>query len=149
MSWKTLEDGNPDLAQFGVERLNGKVAYLATVRRDGSPRVHPVTPILGPGRLFLFMEPTSPKGHDLRRDGRYALHCSVGDSSGASGEFSVSGRAQVVDNAETRALAAQLASYTPADRYVLFELSVDSAASTVYSDEQTLRQRWQRASEET
>ena len=146
MSWKTFEDQAPDLAQFGVARLNGRVAYLATVRQDGSPRVHPVTPIIGQGRLFLFMEPTSPKGHDLRRDGRYALHCAVGDNSGAGGEFSVTGRAQVVDNAATRALAAQLASYTPADRYILFELTVDSAASTVYSGEQTLRRRWQGAS---
>jgi hypothetical protein len=39
-----------------------------------------VTPILGENRLFIFMEPTSPKGHDLRRDGRYTLHCSVADS---------------------------------------------------------------------
>ncbi|MGH2405330.1 MAG: pyridoxamine 5'-phosphate oxidase family protein, partial [bacterium] len=52
------------------------MAYLATLRGDGAPRVHPVTPIVGEGRLFLFMEPTSPKGHDLRRDGRYALHSS-------------------------------------------------------------------------
>ena len=92
------------------------------------------------------MEPTSPKGGDLRRDGRYALHCSVSDSSGAGGEFNVTGRANLVDDGETRALAAQLASYRPADRYILFELTVDSAASTVYADEQTVRQRWKRAS---
>src|SRR3982751_3616560 len=112
MSWKSLEDQQPELAAFGAERLNGKVAYLATIRKDGSPRVHPVTPIIGQGHLFVFMEPTSPKGHDLQRDGRYALHCSVSDSSGASGEFFVSGRAKLVENAELRALAVQLASYT-------------------------------------
>ena len=41
------------------------------------PRVHPVTPIVGSGKLFVFMEPTSPKGKDLMRDGRYALHCGI------------------------------------------------------------------------
>lgn len=146
MSWKTLEDQDPALAQFGAARLNGQVAYLATVRKDGSPRVHPVTPIIGQGHLFVFMEPTSPKGHDLRRDGRYAMHCSVSDSSGGSGEFNVAGRAQLVDNSATRALAAQLASYTPADRYILFELTVESAASTVYSNDQVLRSQWKRDS---
>ena len=146
MSWQLLQDQDPDLAQFGAERLNGQVAYLATVRQDGSPRVHPVTPIIGQGHLFVFMEPTSPKGHDLRRDGRYALHCSVSDSTGASGEFNVSGQAQWVDNSELRALAAQLASYTPADRYILFELTVESAASTVYSNDQVLRSQWKRDS---
>ena len=62
MSWQLLEEQQPELAAFGVERLNGKVAYLATVRRDGSPAVHPMTPIIGLGRLFVFMEPTLAQG---------------------------------------------------------------------------------------
>jgi uncharacterized pyridoxamine 5'-phosphate oxidase family protein len=144
MSWKSLEDQQPELAAFGAERLNGNVAYLATVRKDGSPRVHPMTPIIGQGHLFVFMEPTSPKGHDLRRDGRYAIHCSVNDTSGASGEFIVTGRAHFVDSSELRALAVQLASYAPADRYILFEFTVESAASTTYSDGKAAHKRWQR-----
>src|SRR5512135_3738308 len=114
MTWKILEDQQPELAAFGTERLNGQVAYLATVRKYGSPRVHPMTPIIGQGHFFVFMEPTSPKGHDLQHDGRYAIHCAVSDTSGASGEFSITGHAHVIDNAELRALAASLASYAPA-----------------------------------
>src|SRR4051794_25836332 len=124
MSWKSLEEQQPELAAFGAERLNGNVAYLATVRKDGSPRVHPLTPIIGQGHLFVFMEPTSPKGHDLRRDRRYAIHCSVSDNSGVSGEFILTGQAQLIVSAELRALAVQLASYSPAERYILFELTV-------------------------
>ncbi len=142
MSWKTLEEKHPDLAAFGAERLDGKVAYLATVRKDGSPRVHPMTPIIGQGHLFVFMEPTSPKGHDLRRDGRYAMHCAVSDTSGTGGEFIVTGRAHFVNNSELRALAVRLASYTPADRYILFEFDIKSVASTVYQDDQAVRQHW-------
>lgn len=145
MSWQNLEEGNPELAEFGVQRFASEVAYLATVRKDGSPRVHPVTPIIGQGRLFVFMEPTSPKGHDLRRDARYAMHCSVSDSSGGQGEFFISGGAQLVDDPELRTLAAQHASYEAADRYILFELSVESAFSTVYDEDGTpIRQRWKR-----
>src|SRR5215813_4726478 len=102
MSWKDLEESNPALAQFGAERFSTEIAYLATTRKDGSPRVHPVTPIVGEGRLFLFMESTSPKGYDLRRDGRYALHCSVSNSSGESGEFFISGHAKFRDDPATR-----------------------------------------------
>ena len=142
MSWKFLEDQQPVLAKFGVERLNGKVAYLATIRKDGSPRLHPMTPIIGEGHLFVFMEPTSPKGHDLQRDGRYTIHCSVSDTSGASGEFIVAGQARLIDDLEVRALAARLSSYTPADRYILFEFDVTSAASTIYSEGQPVRQNW-------
>jgi hypothetical protein len=144
MSWKSLEDQQPELAAFGAERLNGNVAYLATVRKDGSPRVHPMTPIIGQGHLFVFMEPTSPKGHDLRRDGRYAIHCSVSDTSGASGEFIIAGRAHFVDSSELRALAVRLASYTPADRYILFEFTIESAASTIYSDGKAVHKHWKR-----
>jgi general stress protein 26 len=144
MSWKTLEDQQPDLAAFGVERLNGKVAYLGTVRKDGSPRVHPMTPIIGQGHLFVFMEPTSPKGHDLQRDGRYAMHCSVSDNSGASGEFLLTGQAHLVADPQLRALAVGLASYTPAERYILFEFELETAASTTYPDDQPVRRSWKR-----
>lgn len=141
MSWKTLEDAVPEMATFGLERLS-RVAYLATVRRDGGPRVHPVTPIIGGGAMFVFMEPTSYKGHDLRRDPRYALHASVEDSSGGQGEFWVHGQAKLVEDPERRQFAIQHSSYKPADRYILFELSVERAAKVLYTDNGPLREEW-------
>src|SRR5215510_3544343 len=92
-SWQEFTQQAPELAAFGKTRLQGRVAYLGTIRADGDPRVHPVTPIIGDEHLFLFMEPTSPKGKDLQRDARYTLHCSVEDSSGGGGEFYVRGQA--------------------------------------------------------
>jgi hypothetical protein len=141
-TWEAFATEAPELAGFGEERLKAGVAYLGTVRGDGSPRVHPVTPIVGHGRLFLFMEPTSPKGRDLRRDGRYALHSLVTDQAGSAGEFYLRGRAVPVDDQETRRLAAEAASYSPADRYVLFELGIDGAVSTVYREGGSERRRW-------
>jgi hypothetical protein len=148
MSWKDLENARPELAAFGADRFQRfGVAYLATVATDGSPRVHPVTPIVGQGHLFVFMEPTSPKGHDLRRDGRYALHCSVSDISGESGEFFISGHATFRDDPAVRRLAVELATYTPADRYILFELDVERAASTTYTNGPPVRTRWKAGQE--
>lgn len=145
MSWKALEDANKELAEFGLERFGNQVAYLATVRKDGSPRVHPVTPIIGAGRLFVFMESTSPKGHDLRRDGRYAMHASVEDNAGGEGEFFVSGHANFIDDPDLRAIAVEHANYNPAERYILFELSVESAFSTIYDENyEPVRQRWKK-----
>ena len=141
-SWDDFARAAPELAAFGAERLHGKVAYLATVRPDGAPRVHPVTPIIGEGHLFLFMEPTSPKGKDLQRDGRYALHCAVSDSSGASGEFILSGHARLITDSDTRESAKCVSNYAPKDRYVLFELSVENAASTVYEGDNVMRTNW-------
>ncbi len=141
--WSNLAVAEPELAVYGAERIaSGGVSYLATVRRDGTPRVHPVTAIIGDGRLFVFMEPTSPKGHDLRRNPAYALHCAVSDNSGSSGEFFVRGTAALVEDAATRALAVAAATYAPAERYILFELDVEGAASAVYADGRPQHRRW-------
>jgi pyridoxamine 5'-phosphate oxidase-like protein len=132
--WGEFAAQAPELADFGARRLAAVPAYLATVDDSGAPRVHPVTPIIGDGRLFLFMEPTSPKGDDLVRRGAYALHCHVPDAKGTGGEFYIRGRGERVDSPRVRAIAVQAASYAPHDRYVLFELSIDEARCNGYGD---------------
>jgi hypothetical protein len=132
--WGELAGQAPELAEFGALRLAAAPAYLATVDDSGAPRVHPVTPFVGEGRLFLFMEPTSPKGDDIVRRGVYALHCHVPDANGSGGEFYVRGRGERIDSPKLRAVAAQAASYTPHDRYVLFELRIAEARCNGYGD---------------
>jgi hypothetical protein len=143
--WSELVDAEPELATTAAARLARGVAYLATTTHDGAPRVHPVTPIFGSGSLFIFMEPTSPKGHDLRRDGRFALHSAVDDAQGSGGEFLLRGRARLVEDPDGRALAAAAASYAPADRYVLFELLLEEVATTEYPDGTPRTRRWRSA----
>ena len=142
MSWKILEEQRPDLAAFGKARLHDKVAYLATVRKDGSPRVHPFTPIIGEGHFFVFMEPTSPKGHDLRRDGRFAVHCSVSDTSGKSGEVIITGKAKLIDDPELRTVAVRICPYQLAERYILFEFEPESVVMTEYKAGEAVCQHW-------
>ena len=48
------------------------LGFLATVRPDGGPRVHPICPLVTEDGLFGFIVP-GPKRDDLRRDGRFAL----------------------------------------------------------------------------
>ena len=75
-SWGEFEVAAPRLAKRGREILyhfGVPLGYLATVRRDGGPRVHPFCPIVHGGRLYGLIGP-SPKQHDLSRDGRYAIH---------------------------------------------------------------------------
>jgi len=140
-SWKAFAQQAPDLAAFGKARFGGGVAYLGTLRPDGGPRVHPVTPIVG-DELFLFMEPTSPKGKDLARDPRYTLHCAVEDSNGGGGEFYVTGRAALSADPAVRAQAARAASYQPAERYILFVLTVETAFMNQYAGGQPNVRRW-------
>jgi hypothetical protein len=136
----------PDLASFGKQRLEGRIAYLATIRPDGSPRVHPVSPFLGSNDLFVYMEPSSPKVLDMRRDPRYAMHCGVEDNSGGHGEFFVRGRAVEIDDARTRGEAfenARVMGYNPHERHVLFELRIEEAMATVYENGHPKKSKWE------
>ena len=142
LSWGEFEQADPELARFGLSRLDGKVAYLATVRADGLPRAHPVTPVIGEGHCFLFVEPSSPKARDLLEKGFYCLHCSMNDSSGSSGEFQVTGIAEEVGETEMRNLAESVSSFRPASRYVLFELKMSEVLSTSYHGSTPRRQKW-------
>ena len=148
-SWGRMEAEAPGLAAIGRERFRSHLmAWLATVRRDGSPRLHPVTPsITSDGRLVVFMEPTSPKGRDLRRDGRYAMHCHVPDIIGtAHGEFSITGRAVVERDPAARDIAIE--SYiasgfpVPLERYILFELLLTRALGTTGEYDPPIWLRW-------
>ena len=142
-TWVEFAGVAPELAAFGEQRFReAEVAYVATVRADGSPRVHPATPALCDGRLFLFIEPTSPKGHDLRRDPRYAMHSLVTDQHGNPGEFHIKGLGQAVHDASVRARVADAAPFDAMERWILLEFSVEEAASTVYRGKEPLRRRW-------
>jgi hypothetical protein len=76
LTWREFGRARPDLADFGralMYQFGVGLAFLATVRRDGGPRVHPMCPVLTDDGLFAFIVP-SPKAADLGRDGRYAMH---------------------------------------------------------------------------
>jgi hypothetical protein len=133
-TWSDVAAANPELAAFVRARLTAAPSYLATVRADGTPRVHPVTPIVSDDGLYLFMEPTSPKGADLREREWFALHNGVPDNAGTGGEASVTGTARAVGDDTVRNAAAAAASYEPADRYVLFELLPSEVRCNGYGD---------------
>ena len=75
-SWSDFTAAEPTLAaaiRALLQQYGPGMAYLATVRPDGGPRVHPLSPVITPDGLYAFVV-ASPKRHDLERDGRYALH---------------------------------------------------------------------------
>jgi hypothetical protein len=78
------------------------VSCIATVRRDGGPRLHPFCPILAGGRLFGGIPRSSPKGWDLRRDPRCVIHALPGPE---DDEFCVRASAsEVTGDSSARAL---------------------------------------------
>ena len=142
VSWEALEREMPELAEFGANRLDGKVAYLATVKLTGEPQANPITPVFGEGHCFVFIAPGSPKAGDLKENGYYCLHCSMNDSSGSSGEFQMSGEARQIVDAEKRTLAESVSSYRPSSSYLLFELQLSKVLSTSYRGGRPIRHKW-------
>lgn len=122
--------------------MSERVMYLGTVRKDGYPRVHPFTPFVSSGHLFAFMYPTSPKGHDLQRSGHYAIHSLVKDWNGTDGEFTITGRARLVEDEKTKEVAAQGCPYSPKGSYVCFEFFLEECLVTRYVDGKPQYARW-------
>jgi len=142
LAWEQFERVVPDMATFGARRMSERVMYIGTVRKSGYPRVHPFTPFVSSGHLFAFMEPTSPKGHDLQRDGKYTMHSLVKDWNGSEGEFSITGRAMLVEDPALRSLASSGCPFTPADRYVCFEFFVEECMTNHYVEGKPQLSRW-------
>jgi hypothetical protein len=135
MSWKEFEEESPELASLGFEKLNRKIVYLAMIKKDGSPRLHPITPFIENGMLFMFTEPSSPKIRDLRRDGRYAMHCSV-SREGPLIEYLISGNAEEISDSIVRKQAESIAAAPVVnDSYVLFEFRVKRVLVVGYDEE--------------
>jgi hypothetical protein len=143
MSWKIFETNDPELAHLCSQKLNRQIAYLATIKKNGAPRLHPITPFIGYGMLFMFTEPSSPKIMDLRRDGRYTIHCSV-SGDGPLVEVQVCGKAKEIVDPDTRQLAESIAnSPVVIDSYVLFEFVVNSVLAIEYDDNRKpIVRRW-------
>lgn len=99
-NWGEFRTAAPDLAAAVEARFRAaKHHVLATLRRDGSPRVSGTEVDLADGELRLGSMWASAKAADLRRDGRFALHANPGDGSMAGGDAKVSGVAtEVVDH---------------------------------------------------
>ena len=130
--WKEFAAAEPDLADIGRSLLfqfKVGLAFLATVRRDGAPRLHPVCPVLSNDRLFVLITPTSPKRHDPLRDGRYALQTFPQPKPG-SDEFYIAGKAVLVDDQAARTDILRDAKHMADASETAFELWIDRVMHT-------------------
>ena len=143
VTWKEFAAAEPDLADAGCSLLfqfKVGLAFLATVRRDGAPRLHPVCPVLSNDRLFVLITRPSPKRHDLMRDGRYALQ-SFPQPKPGSDEFSIAGKAVLVENSTERAEILRDAQHMADASETAFELWIDRVMHTRWENVLTPQMR--------
>ena len=134
VSWKQFTDSDPALAakgesllfQFGVG-----LAFLATIRADGAPRLHPLCPVRSGEGLYVLIAPESPKKWDLLRDGRYALQ-TFPEARKDSDEFYFSGTAQPIGDPVIKDAVLKDAKHFASAEEALFELLIDRAMHTIW-----------------
>jgi hypothetical protein len=127
-SWSDLEREAATIATEGRRLLEARghgEAFLATVRGESAPRIHPISMAIVDGEVLAFIIEDSPKYRDLEQDGRYAMHSH--QDAAAPDELALRGRARLVTDAARRAAVAATWSFEPDDTYGLFTFDIDSA----------------------
>ena len=104
-SWREIEASEPAFAKDVKALFDAhKHKTMATLRKDGSPRISGIECNFDNGDLWLGMMPGSLKAADVLRDPRVAIHSASDDSDGTSswpGDAKLAGRlVEVTDEAE-------------------------------------------------
>lgn len=106
VAWKECAESAPEFAARVLALFDAhKHKTMATLRRDGSPRISGIEVQFAAGELWFGSMPGSLKALDLRRDPRFALHSATvevdeSDPSAWGGDAKLSGRAVDVTDPE-------------------------------------------------
>ncbi len=102
-SWGAMEAEAPELAVLARGFLDAYVhKTLATLRRDGSPRISGTEVVFADGELWLGSMWRSSKALDLRRDPRFALHSGSADPPDWTGDAKLAGRVEEVTDPDRK-----------------------------------------------
>jgi hypothetical protein len=140
MKWSELERRQPRLADVGRQRLlDPGVVLVATIRRDGTPRLSPVEPFVLDGDLWLSMLWRSAKAADLLRDPRILVHGVVTSRNGEEGEFKLRGQARNEEDGSVQrryadAVGQALGWKPEPGHFHLFAVGIDELSYLRYDD---------------
>jgi hypothetical protein len=100
-SWSDFEAAAPELAATVRGRLDAHThKTLATLRRDGSPRISGTETALIDGELWIGSMWQAKKAHDLQRDPRFALHSGSDEPAEWAGDAKLAGVAEEITDPE-------------------------------------------------
>lgn len=154
-SWSDFSNEEPDLAKNGrkllfPDRQYVGYAFLATLRKDGAPRLHPISVVICNDHLYVIILKKSPKCTDLLRDGRYALQA-FPPATNEYEEFYLAGRADRIRDNEIRHMVIEKTNVTVEENEELFELLLDRVMHTKLVDqgapsESPIHRKWRESS---
>ena len=94
VTWTDFRQAEPHLAAAVQERFEShRHAVMATLRRDGAPRLSGMEAPIRDGHLWLAMDTVSRKTDDLRRDPRFSMHSAPDGEELSMGDARIEGRA--------------------------------------------------------
>jgi len=131
LKWSDIAQEQPRLSALAQERLiQPGVVLVVTTRRDGTPRLSPVEPLVMEGDLWLSLMWQSTKALDLLRDPRILVHSVITSRDGTEGEFKIRGTARAEDDGGVQrryadAAASELGWEPIPGRFHLFAVDID------------------------
>jgi Pyridoxamine 5'-phosphate oxidase len=132
-SWSNFEEEAPELAAKVRERLDAhKHKTIATIRRDGSPRISGTETEISEGELWIGSMWQALKARDLQRDPRFALHSGSDEPDSWSGDAKLAGFAEEITDVER--VREKNADAAGADPSHLFRLDLHEASTVGLDD---------------
>ena len=133
-TWSEFATEAPQLAERVRARLDAHVhKTLATLRRDGSPRISGTETRLVDGELWIGSMWQARKAQDLHRDPRFALHSGSDDPPQWAGDAKLAGVAEEIRDPErVRAINGAAAADGPTH---LFRLDLREVSTVSLDDE--------------
>jgi hypothetical protein len=151
LTWGAFAEQAPEIARPAEELLRAfTLAFVATLRPDGWPRVHPMTITLHEGGLYVFPVHSKPRSRDFEEDGRYSLHSfprfrEETLATYVDDEFTCSGRAVAIDDGALRATVAEVHNDSVGERDRLMRLDLDRAHHKTRLNGIAVYARWSEA----
>lgn len=132
-SWSDFEAEAPDLAAAVRARLDAHThKTLATIRKDGGPRISGTESRIDGGELYIGSMWQARKALDLQRDPRFALHSGSDDPPAWTGDAKLAGRVEeILDEERIAALNGEAAQGGPSH---LFRLDLNAVSHVGLND---------------
>lgn len=124
-TWYQVECAAPELAAAVRSRIQShRHLTMATLRRDGAPRISGTEVVLRDGELWLAGMAGARRLSDLRRDARVAVHSGSDDPPGWSGDAKIAGYAAEVTGSAQLAMFAGGQGPSPPGLFELFRIEI-------------------------
>jgi hypothetical protein len=132
-TWSEFEAAAPELAASVRERLDAHGhKTIATLRRDGGPRISGTETTWSDGNLWIGSMWRALKALDLQRDPRYALHSGSDEPAAWAGDAKLAGRVEeVTDPALVSQINGEAAQGGPSH---LFRLEIEEVSHVGLND---------------